>query len=423
MLSAWELLAVELCDFVDNSKELTDSLVRVVETCLQENVETGLPAPIFTQILARRAEFAFVVVRKLHQALPDSDLFTRVFTVALKAIHNSTTQFRQALATADMDYYRSLLRIIYISLNAAVKQEKHSQEFGILVVDLLDIVVAKGFKDLAQAAHQYPDRANPQDIALVTGILQAALRIKDTSEIHYGLANHLHENQTIRAAATLFSWAEQLATNEEDPVYGELSVLFLLELSSVPVIAEQLALENILELLTSTTLAARIREGVTPPSHPRLHAIWYRGLLPLALNLLANIGIRYGREIIAFLKYFTPQIRVAMVDAWKSKQSTVVVLPAVNECVGIAMILAIVQKLGGKQELVTGVNLDTSTIVEGVDYFLTHRNYLKSLVTAASVEEEEMVRAGDGEEEDGLVERVVNGLVTLQGLLTDDAEE
>lgn len=112
-----------------------------------------------------------------------------------------------------------------------------------------------------------------------------------------------------------------------------------------------------------------------------------------------------------------------MVDAWKSKQSTVVVLPAVNECVGIAMILAIVQKLGGKQELVTGVNLDTSTIVEGVDYFLTHRNYLKSLVTATSVEEEEMVRAGDGEEEDGLMERVVNGLVTLQGLLTDDAEE
>ncbi|KAI5794884.1 nucleoporin subcomplex protein binding to Pom34-domain-containing protein [Pyronema domesticum] len=413
LLSSWELLAVELCDFAKNSPDLAKSLTDVVVACLKENVETGLPSNVFSQILSRRADFAFVVVRKIHQALPESDHFSKVFTSALKAVHNSRAEFHHALTTTGMDYYRSLLRIIYISLTAICKKEKHSLEFGLLIVDLLDIVVARGFKDLVQAAHQHPDTANPADIALVTGILQAALRIKDINEIHTGLANHLHENQTIRAATTLFSWADQLASADGDPVYGELAVLFLLELSSVPVIAEQLALENVLELLMSSTLATRIAVGgITPHNNPRLHAIWSRGLLPLALNLLANIGTRYGREIVTFLKYFEAQLRTAL-EGWK--KPSVVVLPAVNEVVGVGMILAIVNKMGGREELKGSVNIDTQVAADGVEYLLGHRNYLKSLVAPMSVDEEEM--------RDDLTEKVVIGLGTVQTLLQEEGEE
>lgn len=417
LLRSWELLAVELCDFVQGSQELRVSLVKVVETCLLENVEKGLPPTIFTQILSQRAELAFVIVRKMHQALPDEDLFNHVFTVALKAINQSPIEFRHALATADMAYYRSLLRIIYVSLTIAAKK-KHTLEFGQLVIDLLDIVVAKGFKDLVQGVHQYPERANPQDIALINAILQAALRIQDLHEIHHGLANHLHENQTIRAATTLFSWAEQLGGEGGDPVYGELAVLFLLELSSVPLIAEQLALENILELLESTTLAARIiQNGVTPLSESRLHAIWSRGMLPLALNLFVNIGVRYGREIIGFLRYFKTQIKFA-IESWR--KPTVLVLSAINESVTIAMIVAIITKMGGKAELAT-LGFNFQVIVDGVDYLLTHKNYLKSLVAPMNEEEEMMLAKGD--EEGGLVDVVVKQLETLQGLLQEGAEE
>lgn len=410
-------MAVELCGFIKHSPQLTDSLVRVVETCLLENVETGLPTPIFAQILSRRAEFAFVIVQKLHQALPDSDLFDRIFAAALRAIQSSTAEFRHALTTAGMDYHRSLLRIIYIALQATATREKHSLEFGLRVVDLLDLVVAKGFKDLVQAAHRHPGSTNPQDIALVTAILQAALMIQGVNEIHTGLANHLHENQTIRAATTLFSWAEQLADgNDGDPIYGELSVLFLLELSSVPVIAEQLALENILELLMSTTLAARITQGVTPLSSPRLHTIWSRGLLPLALNLLTNIGARYGREVVTFIKFFAPQIRTAL-QSWQ--KPTVVVLPAVNEVVGICMLFVIIHRMGGKQEL-AAIRVPTKSAGEGAEYLLAHRKYLKSLVAATSEEEEEMLR---NDEEGGFVDKVVKGLETVQRLLQDDGED
>ena len=345
-----------------------------------------------------------------------------MFTVALRAVHNDTAEFRLALSTANMDYYRSLLRILYISLLATSRDSEQNSEFAFFVLSILDLVVAKGFKDLVQAAHQHRDRANPQDIALITGILQAALRLKGID--HHRLADHLQDSQTIRSATTLFSWAENLAEgteNPDDPMYGELSVLFLLELSSVPVIAEQLAIENILERITSTTLAARIaRTGVVPMTHPRLHSIWARGLLPLALNLLANMGTRYGREILAFLRFFRPQILTAILG-WK--KPTAVVLPAVNEMVGIGMMLALVAKMGGKQEL-AAFGIDTTVAVEGVDYLLTHRNYLKSLVTATSAVEEEMLREKPGDDgEVELVERVVNGLITIQGLLQDDGEE
>jgi nuclear pore complex protein Nup188 len=405
---------VELCDFVKNSQELARSMVRVVETCLQENMETGLPAPIFTQILSRRAEFAFIIIRKLHQALPGSPLFSNVFKIALKATTSSVTEFRSALSSANMDYYRSLLRMLYISLTAFAKEEKHSSQLVFDVLDVLDLVVTKGFKDLAQSAHQYPNRANPQDIALVTGILQVSLRIKNLEEIHKGLIIHLQQSQTIRAATTLFSWAEKLAGENGDPVYGELAVLFLLELSSIPLTAELLAADNILELLMSTTLAASIAQGVTPASHPRLHAIWSRGLLPLALNLLANVGQRFGRPVVTFLKFFLPQIKTA-IEGWQ--KPTTVVLPAVNEVLGISMMLAIVARMGGQQEL-QQINIDTTKLLDGIDYLLTHKNYLKSLVAATSVEEEEMLKGGE-ETPGGLVEKVITGLQTVHGLLQD----
>ncbi|KAH8147426.1 uncharacterized protein LAJ45_08582 [Morchella importuna] len=424
LLRAWQLLAMELCDFVSTTKELEQPLIDLVESCLAANIESGFRTPIFTKIICERAEFAFVIMRRLQQSISTANSashFDRILGLAWKSIQSSSSEFRQSLATANVSYYRSLLRILYIALYSNSTKEQLSTAMAYTILDILNLVVTKGFKDLATAAHDYPETTNPDDIALITAILQAALKLKGMEVVHSGLGIHIHENGTIRVATTLFSWSEQLAI-DGDPVYGELSALFLLELSSVQIIAEQLAVEGILELLVNSSLSNKIRQGVSPTSDPRLYAIWNRGLLPITLNLLTHIGPRIAREVVAFLQFFGPQLENA-VSAWQSH--TMVTLSAVNEATTIVMLMTILARMGVKVDSEgsgQGLKFDKATLCEQVDYLLTHKTFLKTLIMPTNLEEEEMMKRGDAEDNE-LTEKVLNDMAILQGLLSDDEAE
>lgn len=410
---------MELSGFVGANKELEQPLVDVVEKCLQANIEAGLPSPIFATIVCERTEFAFVILRQLQQVMKgENGRFDRILELAWKAIHTSSSEFRHALVTANASYYRSLLRIIYLVLHSDASKSNQPIEAAYMVLDILILVVARGFEDLATAAHSFPKMANPEDIALVTAILQAALKLKGIEVIHEGLSTHIADNGTIRVATTLYSWAERLSENG-DPVYGELSALFILELSSVPLIAEQLAIEGVLELLLNGSLSARIRRGVLPTTEPRLHAIWSRGLLPIALNLLAHIGPRISREVVAFLRYFTPQLKTTIL-AWQKR--TVVTLSTINEATTVLTIMAILTRMG-VNTVAEGLGLDKVALSAEVEYLLDHQNYLKVLVAPTNLEEEELLKDSGNGRENMLVERVVTSLGTLQGLLAEDEME
>lgn len=406
LLHSWELLAMELCQFAPTSPDLRKSLLKVVTVCLEENISTGLPNHVFSQIVTRRSEFAFTVVSKLYTALPrDLDL-ADVFAVAWKVINTSETNFHHALQSAQMDYYRPILRIIYLCLLSSSHSPQHSTEFNFQILDLLNTVVALGFKDLVTAAHQHPTLSSPQDLALITAILQASQQLHGIDDLHTSLQNHLANADTITTATTLFSWSDSLPGGTTDPVYGELAALFLLELSAIPGVAEQLASENTLDHITSTSLASRLSTSPDLDFTSRAHAIWSRALLPLALNLLATIGPNIGREVMAFLRFFAPLLKLT-VESWRKPH--VVVRRMVEEAVTVATVWAVVRRMGGREELERlkkerGVEVEV--MESGVNHLLGHRNYLKTLVV-----------------EEGEMEKIVAGLETVAGLLAGEEEE
>ena len=476
---------MELCPFATQNSELFKSLLKVVETCLAANSEVGqLPAPITNIIHADRADFAFVILRKLSQVptRPDTGtLYQGVLKAAWKAILSEKQEFHKAFSTGeDIAYYRSLLRIVYMSLLAQQSStEAVPVQVCYVILDMLDLVVTQGFRDLAQAAQAQPEVTNPEDLALITAILQASLRIKGIETIHSGLGMHVGEQNTIRTATTLYSWAEQIGTTENgfnDPVYGELAVLFLLELSYIPLLAEQLAVERVLDLLLTSNLSRKISSVMTaglnnPLQYPRLHNIWSRGLLPILINLLSAIGPRIGPDVVQFLGYFGRQIE-SLVDSWKQRGSAIT-LPGVRETSTLVGILEILRSWGvnipsptgklkqlqlsngnegdtemttsvsplsggsreetsmfGTEPSISGIRFDKGAVLEGVEYLLNHRNYLASLVVPTTFEEEENAivdKAGDKAGVSKLVEKVINEMDTLRKLLTvvigEDAEK
>ena len=461
---------MELCPYASHNAELSKSLIKVVENCLLANSEVfQLPAPITNLIFTERAEFAFIILRKLSLQPARAGigpLYEGVLKYVWKAILNQKPEFRRALSTGeDIGYYRSLLRTLYMALLAQqARTDVLPVQICYMILDMLNLVVAQGFMDLAQAAQARPDTTNPEDIALITGILQASLRLNGIEVIHGGVGMHVSDQGTIRAATTLYSWAEQIgaSTNgNNDPVYGELAVLFLLELSYVPLLAEQLAVEPLLELLLTSNLSHTIRNTMTaglnnPLQYHRLHNIWSRGLLPILVNLLAAIGPRIGPDVVRFLSFFGRQME-ALVDSW-GQRGNAITLAAIRETEALVGLIEILRAWGietpsqrkGQRKLNLNANtngadidmtnsitssdeiawgqlntegadrirFDKGTILEGVEYLLNHRNYLASLVVPTTLEEEEENSGVDKAGMSKLVENVIKEMDTLRRLLT-----
>ena len=145
-------------------------------------------------------------------------------------------------------------------------------------------------------------------IAQFLGILQACLRIPSLGFCYPQIASIFMANDSARVAVTLFSWSHSLAI-EGDPVYGELSMLFLLELSTIPPVAEQLAIDGVLGQISGANVTGYLRSSIVNPlsdsaGNQRCYSIWVRGMLPLLLNILSAVGDAIGTEIALFINQF-----------------------------------------------------------------------------------------------------------------------
>jgi len=370
-------------------------------------------------VLTERANFAFLLLSKLEAHTPpvSNAIFDDVLGIAWQAITLSEQTFRHALLAGEMDYFRSLLRIVYLSLQIASKSSKPSPKILQSLVEIFELVVAKGFKDLAVAAYETKDNSDPADMLLVIGILQAILNFPSIESIHHSLVGHLVDNDTIRAALTLFTWAIKLSpstlsiTGEPDPVFGELSATLLVKLSSLPILAEQLALNNVFVSLSQGELSETIQAGdLTPNSTPRLHRIWIQTFLPIALNLLFGLGPRIANEVVTFLRSFTRQIATAVQQLIKPKYVT---LPLLTELAEIISVVGVLETMGINAMEEFGIQ--RRAIETACDQMATHKTWLAKMVVPTTAEED-VLWAG-GEEGNQLTDKIVEEIKFIQGLV------
>ncbi|KAI9799748.1 MAG: hypothetical protein M1833_003867 [Piccolia ochrophora] len=331
LLSGWTLLAIELCSDLPQLPDLQNTMAKVVNDCLTSNAQSSNSEAIFDRLVQSRADFAFTLLQKLNQAKSPAEGVKQVFPTAWSTIRTSGANFDLAVSNSDVEYYRSLLRVLLLSLqphhhrissssssrHSAGNDPKWHRTPNILpaqiletVLEVIDAVVARGFRELAGAVHDERSNVSPSDLTLVTAILHACLLIPGVETIHPQICSQIAEHGTARVATTLFSWADRLPSTEGDPIYGELSILFLVELSSMPLMAEALAVAGVLAHLNTSPLATLIKRGVHPlsPTHPRLHTIWARGFLKLCINLLRALDANIAPEIVLFLNSFPTQL-------------------------------------------------------------------------------------------------------------------
>lgn len=442
LLQSWKLLALELSQVAGKDERLVQILVGVVKKCMEANAQSNLPEALFSQLMVLRADLAFALLKKLVDANAKATEARQLLTPVWNAIRASIPDFDDVFSSDAVQYYRSQLRILYLALQFHLVEESdeseettfrssfrgtlpasHTEYTSSISTQLLEILsdtVAKGFRSLATQLHADPSSVLPSDFALLTALLQRIIAIPEMAKWQTQAALLFANSNTIRYATSLFSWSDRLTVQNngtDDPVYGELSVLFLLSLSSIPAMAETMAVEGVLSQLNTANITNYFRRtnGMGQfDSPPRMYSIWTKGILPLCLNLLLSVGPRIAGEVSSFLNQFPEQLLragTAINASSRSAATAKITLCAASETHSLALISAILDdvrkqgpKLGIQANEVAPLEWDKENVKEDLESWLSRKGALRERVVA--VDEREFELLGKGR----LEERVVKEL-------------
>ncbi|KAL2271878.1 hypothetical protein VTJ83DRAFT_1249 [Remersonia thermophila] len=322
LFHAWEYLLLELsvC-LLPKNQTVAKQMLQVAEQCLDSNQRPQPPENIFVMLAHSRASLALTLL----QRLADSALLPRDITSLLSLVTATINGVEKPWSKAQAPYFRTLLKILFVTLRGA----KHSSNSAPaakpgpespvavtqLVLTTLDRIVGRSLRSLAALVHEPDSPTTPEDLALVTAILQACLSVPGIEQCQVEILNIMSSHEVLQVATALFSWADRIA-DKGDPVYGELALLLLLELSALPALAEQIACDGVLGHLTSANLAGFMRRSNVGPfsenaGAARCYAIWAKGVLPLLLNVLGALGATVAPEVAFVLNQFPGLVRAS----------------------------------------------------------------------------------------------------------------
>lgn len=337
LLESWKALAITLCECAEQETPIRTALAVTAQACLQENMTADLEIPGTADALQSRLDLAFMLISKLVSVKANEPAMKQLLRQTWSLVRSSPVDYDIASAPEDLRYYRMLLQVLYLAIQplAYMKLESPSvaaalpgkappsergppalpPDTGALLVEIVQHAITTGFRALCGNLHTDLELALPADFALLTALLQAVLSVKGVASVHALIADAIAMSGTVRSVLSLYSWADQLAAvMADDPIYGEVAITFLLSVSTIPLVAEQIALDGVLVQISSANISNYYRkpDGKSPFDEPvRMFTIWSEGLLPLCLNLLDAVGPPMAGEVAVFLNTFPQQLHRA----------------------------------------------------------------------------------------------------------------
>ncbi|KAI1133827.1 nucleoporin subcomplex protein binding to Pom34-domain-containing protein [Hypoxylon sp. FL0543] len=407
---AWEFLLLELSTCLPSSETLKKHSLQVAQQCLEANEETQSHDQVFERLAESRVNLALVLAQRIVDSGPSPGDVTQLLT----AIWATVSTVQEPYSPENIALYRTLLKLLYVTLRAQVRALTNTSPdahgagltaatVSQTVLSILDIVVAKGFRTLVSLVHDSQPSISPSDIALLNAILQACLCIPGMDQNQTQLLNILAAHDAVQAAVSLYSWADKLA-DQGDPIYGELSLLFLLELSRMPLVAEQLACDGLLNHITSANLATYLRRSNVKPfaesiGLQRCYSIWAKGILPLLLNILTALGTTIAPEVAYVLNQF-PNLMQASVARFEEPTSSsqrrdrndreYITLLSVSEIHSLALMTRVLSTLRANNTRdIPAVEWDATRMMENVEYWIGRRKILRERLVALGPREAE----------------------------------
>lgn len=340
-LQSLHRFCVEHCTLFIREREDQNLLARIVSQCLQANAQVFSPEPVFETLLQTRAELCLVLLRQLLVADAKGSSLSSLLEPAWIAIRAQNKTYGEAIVNRDLVYWRSMLSVLIMVVNYHDKRVPKATVMpgtntslvvldpaNVIFLEIATSIVAEGFKTVVSALQEQQlngsgneedeeQLVGVRDVLLLLTLFQAILRLPLLAQFSTELSERLASSGVISSCLLLYSWSHLLGKSEagDQPNYADLSIQFLVSLSSLPLVAEELAVEGVLNRLSTsktTESLQSIRAGVSHvdqrPNFAPLYRIWASGVLPLCLNLLHAVGGVIAAEISGFLNQFPNQL-------------------------------------------------------------------------------------------------------------------
>ncbi|KAI1337992.1 nucleoporin subcomplex protein binding to Pom34-domain-containing protein [Xylariaceae sp. FL0016] len=395
---AWEFLLVELSTCLPKNNTLKKQSLQVAQQCLEANHETAQHDQIFVRLATSRVNLALILVQRVVDSAPSAGDVAQLLNVLWATV----SSFPEPYATRNISMYRILLKLLYVTLRAQVRSYAETDLKASIrdsqgntvsaaavsqtILSILDIVVAKGFRTVVSLIHDSESSISTDDVAIINAILQACLCLPGMDQSQTQILNIVATHDAVQAAVSLYSWSDKL-TEQGDPIYGELSLTFLLELSALPSVAEQLACDGLLNQITSANLAAYLRRPNVEPfaesvGPQRCYSVWAKCIVPILLNILRALDQTIAPEVAYVLNQFPNLMKTsterleAPDDARRRgrREPAYITLLSVSEIHSLALVTKVLGALRTNNERdVPPVEWDSATLLEHVDYWLEHK--------------------------------------------------
>lgn len=471
LLLSLQRLCVDHCRLFTQDKELQKVMAHIVRNCLEANSRLYPTEVIFDSLFQTRADLATALLGQLISAGAKGDDFLQLLIPAWDAVRFRNGSYEQAIINSDLTYWRSTLYILFMTIQFHVRKKAKPtnipgtstaivpiESANTAFLEITTEVVAKGFESVVAGIQEHKlskgktsdaDENNvvgPRDVTLLVMLMQAILRLPSLPQFAAELSARIVNSGLISSCLLLYSWSHFLTSPEMEtqPRYAEFCVLLLASVSSLPSVAEHLAVEGVLSrLLTAKTTESlqRVPGGAlhvdTRPGCGTLYRIWATGILPLCLNLLHAVGGAIAGEISTFLNQFPNQLLRAstsfmLTPQTKAEGTDVLTLTVASETGTLALfshILSSYREAGASAAVdplmvlpLKGYEEHRKAIAEDVREILALKEDVRRRMTMPSDEREwSLQNSKDG---DQLDRRIVRELkIALAALRRDEDDD
>jgi nuclear pore complex protein Nup188 len=475
LLDSFKAVSIEHSTFFVRDREVQKMMAQVVAKCLQANSRVYPMEKIFESLFQTRADFALALIQRLVDVKAKGSGFASLLATAWETTRFRNSTYESAVANDDLPYYRSLLKILLLAMQFHIDKRSKPGAPGfsvisttattgpasLIVLDIAETVISRGVVSIASIIHDQgqtgtmvsenlsSETVGPQDLFLLLSLLETVLSLPLLSHIISQLSGVCSSSGMIESCLLLFSWSHVLTRSTvpnkiaSNPVLADLSLRLLVSLSSLPLVAEELAVEGLLTRLPTARTTQVLQScpgGVSPldrrgTQYQALYVIWSTGILPLCLNLLHSVGRPMAAEISAFLNQFPSQLNNASTafsystfSQSKDASEGVISLTSAKEATNMALISHILAEYraagasAGVDALdipnLEGYDEHRKVLAEEIEDLVGQPVTLRARIVAMDTKEQAWLK--DGRLERKIIEELKCAAMCLRGIDADE---
>lgn len=394
---------------------------------------------VFKKLIVQRINLAFLVCFTVSKDVNNVRKMGRTTILSLitstsQLLDSESLNLIEELTTLDITYSNSLLKILLLSLRMIkCEDEEILVENSTTFVDIWTNVICKGvniiFSSIRNRAisipsHEYGNDKlvlkQIDDAKLIFQLMEKFLSLNFSDNVQADIARVVVESNMFSSIVNLYGISHQIRVND-DNVFGDLALLFILEMSKNRVIAEKFVSRGVFQILNESTVSAMIQRGrITPYANDvrvvRLHQLWVERILPIMLTLVGHFQEAILFDICKFALTFKDQIGFT-VHSWLETDTHIspIVIEETEQIILLAKVLNTfdcynfisIETNQPVEEVKLVPGLDTieerRDFVNVINYLLSHPKYLGSKIRTLNREVS--------------VEEVTNAIIELKDLI------